>query len=394
MSRPLINRSPDLQRLRDEGYEISIKAGYLLVSHIPYVTAERVVKYGTLVSSLSLAGDVTVKPQDHQTYFIGEVPCSKDGKQLTAIISSISDQKFANDLVINVAFSSKPREGGYRDYHHKMTTYAMIIFHQAQAIEPGATPLTGRAIPSEGDDDGVFHYLDTASTRVGIGAVTEKLAGRTIGIVGLGGTGSYVLDLIAKTPVAEIRLYDDDHFLQHNAFRSPGAASSEELAGMPLKVEHYAAVYSRIHRRVLPHPVRIDRENVALLDGIDFAFLCIDKASAKQAMVDFLEARGIPFIDVGMGVELIEAGQLVGILRVTTSTPEQRGSFKQRVGFSDPAGEGLYPSNIQIADLNCLNAALAVIKWKKLCGFYNDAELEHHSTYSINVNMLLSEDHV
>ena len=51
-----------------------------------------------------------------------------------------------------------------------------------------------------------------------------------------------------------------------------------------------------------------------------------------------------------------------------------------------------YDSNIQVADLNALNAALAVIKWKKLCGFYLDFVKEHHSTYSIDCNMLVNDD--
>jgi hypothetical protein len=41
------------------------------------------------------------------------------------------------------------------------------------------------------------------------------------------------------------------------------------------------------------------------------------------------------------------------------------------------------------ADLNALNAALAVIKWKKLACFYQDLDHEHHSTYTIGGNMLL-----
>jgi tRNA A37 threonylcarbamoyladenosine dehydratase len=44
-----------------------------------------------------------------------------------------------------------------------------------------------------------------------------------------GGTGSYVLDFVAKTPVKEIHLFDGDIFDQHNAFRAPGAPSGEEL---------------------------------------------------------------------------------------------------------------------------------------------------------------------
>jgi hypothetical protein len=41
------------------------------------------------------------------------------------------------------------------------------------------------------------------------------------------------------------------------------------------------------------------------------------------------------------------------------------------------------------ADLNALNAALAVIKWKKLACFYQGLDHEHHSTYTIGGNMLL-----
>jgi len=55
-------------------------------------------------------------------------------------------------------------------------------------------------------------------------------------------------------------------------------------------------------------------------------------------------------------------------------------------------GISIHSSNIQIADLNALNAALAVIKWKKLMGFYQDLDFEHHCTYTIGGNMLRNED--
>jgi hypothetical protein len=49
-------------------------------------------------------------------------------------------------------------------------------------------------------------------------------------------------------------------------------------------------------------------------------------------------------------------------------------------GFTPRGSRDLdYDGNIQIAELNSLNAALAVIKWKKLCGFYNDRKAEHFS---------------
>jgi hypothetical protein len=51
-----------------------------------------------------------------------------------------------------------------------------------------------------------------------------------------------------------------------------------------------------------------------------------------------------------------------------------------------------YDSNIQIAELNAFNACLAVIKWKKLYGFYLDLEHEMHSVYQIDGNVLTGED--
>jgi hypothetical protein len=124
-----------------------------------------------------------------------------------------------------------------------------------------------------------------------------------------------------------------------------------------------------------------------------FVFLALDKGTPKRVIVEKLEEYGIPFIDVGMGVTLVD-GALHAVLRVTTSTPAKREHVreKQRIPFADDDAKNEYDQNIQIADLNMLNATLAVIKWKKLCGFYRDLEVEHFSTYTSDGNMLTNED--
>ena len=108
-------------------------------------------------------------------------------------------------------------------------------------------------------------------------------------------------------------------------------------------------------------------------------------------MVEKLGELGVPFIDVGMGVEEVE-GSLLGQLRVTVSTDRSRDQVRSTLPTSDRDGEDDYSRNIQIADLNALNAALAVIKWKKLSGFYADLEKEHTSLYQIDGNHLVNED--
>jgi tRNA A37 threonylcarbamoyladenosine dehydratase len=224
-------------------------------------------------------------------------------------------------------------------------------------------------------------------------SVTKKIAGQKIAIVGGGGTGSYVLDFGAKMPVAEIHVFDKDKYLQHNAFRTPGAASLADLKKIPGKAEYLHSIYSRMHRKIFPHDTYIDASNVECLHGMDFVFLCLDKGSAKQIIVEKLEAFAIPFVDVGMGLELVDES-LIGVLRVTTSTNAKRDHVrtKNRIAFTGDGREDIYSRNVQIAELNALNAALAVIKWKKHFGFYADLEKEHFSTYTIDGNKIINED--
>ncbi len=391
MSRALFSRNADLAKLREEGYFVQIVGGFLVMREVPYVDADRKVRKGTLISSLALAGDQTRPPDTHVVHFDGEYPCFADGSRIAAIANQTTHFDLGHCLTAEHAFSSKP-DGGYRDYHHKMTTYASIIAGPAAVLDATATPRPYRALDEE-DADSVFNYVETASDRVGIGALTAKLAGHRIAIIGLGGSGSYILDMVAKTPVAEIRIFDADEFLQHNAFRAPGAPSLDELREAPLKVDHFKGIYERMHRGITAVPVAIAPGNLDLLDGIDFAFLSLDAGEAKAALVERLHARGVGFIDIGMGLELGDRG-LSGILRVTTSTTETRETVAshERIPLAGGGAGDIYASNIQVADLNALNAVFAVIKWKKLYGFYCDLENEHHSSYTLDGNMLLNED--
>ena len=391
MSQQLISRSPDLARLKQDGYEVEVRANHLVLRNVPYVNSKREVKRGLLVSTLNLSGQVTAKPDTHVALFGGEHPCDQKGTPLTKIVNGSSRQNLGDGLAVDHSFSSKPA-GGYRDYHHKMTTYADMLSSHAAAIDPSATAKTFRVIEAE-DPDSVFEYLDTASSRAGIYAISQKLALPKVAIVGLGGTGSYILDLVAKTPIHEIHLFDGDHYLQHNAFRSPGAATLDELRGAPKKVYYFRDRYAPMRRNIEPHDFHIDASNADCLDGMAFVFLCVDRGDAKRPIIEKLEALGIPFVDVGMGIDLVDE-KLQGIVRVTTSTERMRTHVhdKKRIGLSAGAVDDLYAKNIQIADLNALNAALAVIKWKKLFDFYLDLDDEHHCTYTVDGNMLLNED--
>jgi ThiF family len=386
MSHRRISLSADLVRLREDGYAVRWIADHLVIEHVPYVTPAKEVAYGRLVSTLELSGEVTVKPGTHEIFFEGETPCDADGRSL-GLINSSGRRTLAEGLEVDHMFSQKP-QGGYEDYHHKVRTYVSLLGRHARDLDPQATALVF-PVYEDDEEDPRFVYGDTASTRVEITAYSEKLRNEKVAIIGLGGTGSYVLDLVAKTHVKEIHLWDGDRFVQHNAFRGPGAPSKAALEEVPQKVEYWAGVYSRMKLGVTVHDCYVEEGNVAELRGMTFVFICVDDGPARKMLVEQLEEWGVAFVDTGLGVYRGEGG-LAGLVRSTTSTQSYRGARK-RIPFETAAPDD-YERNIQVADLNMLNATLAVIKWKKLAGFYADLGHEHHSLYAIVDNEITNEE--
>jgi hypothetical protein len=392
MSPSILDRSPDLQRLHEDCYELRITTGgHLVIDHVPYVTPSRSIAFGSLVSTLVMAGDHTANPvDDHSLYFEGEIPCDRAGSPLTTmLIETNQEQQLEAGLTVHHRFSCKPSQiDHYPDYHAKMTGYVAMLLTHARGVDPNVQATRAHPVVLPEDDPGSpFEYLDTASTRAEIVVISDKLRMHRVAIVGLGGTGAYILDLIAKTPIGEIHLFDGDDFLNHNAFRAPGAPDIEELNVQPTKVSYFARRYLKMKRRVIPHPYPVDERTVEELRAMDFVFLAAEGGGAKRLVIEKLEEFGLPFIDVGLSVDQYR-GSLGGMVCVTTSTPTQRDHLRSWVDLSDPDPDDIYDQNIQVAELNALNAAHAVIRWKKLCGFYRDLGHEHFSAYTLDRNQL------
>lgn len=150
------------------------------------------------------------------------------------------------------------------------------------------------------------------------------------------------------------------------------------------------AVYSEMRRGIVPHG-NLGEANVATLRGMNFVFLALDKGEPKRMAVERLKEYGVPFIDVGMGVYEVEGSAgLAGLLRVTTCTPEHP-EASTRIDLSNGDANDVYSQNIQLAELNALNAALAVMKWKRMIGFYLDGVHEHHAVYQLDGNVMSNE---
>jgi hypothetical protein len=382
--------SPDLAALANEGFELEVTAGgHLLVKNVPYRSASGSVEKGTLVSSLVLDGDVTVNPvDDHSAWFAGRNPCNGLGQPLRPIIES-RDFEIEAGIPVNHRIShKKDDQTKYKDYFEKVVAYADLIERPAVAIESTASARTcGPCLVDS--SDWPFEYVDTASGRAGIGALSGILTGQKIGIVGLGGTGSYILDLVSKCPVDEIHLYDGDRFSTHNAFRAPGAASLEQLRASPPKVQYLTDIYTRMKRRVISHPYAITAANASELTQMSFVFLAMEGGDTKRQIVDVLDATDVAFVDASLGVQRYKQdGSLLASLEINGSAVANRKILHDHVDFGSLAEDDPYSENIQIAELNALNAALAVIWWKKRVGIYREHREHYHQRLHVGYNRL------
>jgi len=386
MSTSPFDRDPSTRRLLDEDYCLTFEGNHLIVEQIPYVTAAKAVAYGRLALPVTFSGDIVQDGSgDHRIWFIGEQPCDQHGRPIPG--PSLQAHAITPALSANFMISSKPKNGGvYANTHDKITSYVRILSHPAKAIDP-----TVRATPGAGwtevPSDLPFVYPDTGTARAGLADMNAKFRGHRIGIIGIGGTGGFILDQVSKTWVDAIELFDGDVFDNHNAYRAPGAADIEDLKLRPNKAEHFARVYSHMHTGITAHPVFITVENLDLFGDCTFVFMAAADADDKPAILAWLRERGIPAIEVGMGIQ-DEGGRLSGLLAVVNHFP----GTSERAMTAASSAPGEYDRNIQTADLNCLNAMLAVINWKKYLTYYAEFEQVDETVYRVFTGTIRNGD--
>lgn len=384
-----MNPSSHIQKLVDDKYYVEIlEEKFLLIKRVPYLNKELEIRYGTIVSDLEMNGnDVKLNPQ-HPIYFIGEQPYKVNGDKLNPNHSNRT--VLLSGLIADFYFSYRKNNKPYENYYDKMTHYVHLFSKHAINVDPTVTFNIGSLM--EVPRSSPFQYSDCNSASPEVNVLLDKFSEMKIGIIGLGGTGSYILDYVAKTPVKEIHLFDGDYYQNKNAFRSPGATHIDSLVNVQQKTEYFQKEYFKIHKGVISHPDNIRENNLIELDNLSFVFLSIDKSSIKKMIIEYLEKNGIDFIDVGMGVNLVN-GSILGQIRTTASTVEKRNHIhtNNRIKFTENP-ENDYSKLPQIAELNAFNAAQAVIKWKKFVGFYHDRGNEYHTIYQLHLNKILNFD--
>lgn len=384
--RTLVNHNEDLKRLIDKGYAVSLVDSYLIVRDIPYLDDKHNLHIGVIVSKVIFTDEVHVRLEDHQIFFCGSHPYDITGKPIPNLGGGETNLFLSEiDIVVQRSFSNKP-DGGFKDFFEKIESYVNILSGPAITLF-GITPLTFRLV--ETHSESVFNFHDTLTSRAEIGDLSAKLADDVIAVIGLGGTGSYLLDFLVNTPVREIRAFDLDDFHVHNSYRSPGKTSADEFGKK--KADVYQKRYIEFRKNINIHAKYIQSDSVEDMRDVTFAFVCVDKGSSRKGIIDLLVSLKIPFIDVGMGLNR-STGAISGTLRTTyLSEQESQNILEKNIIPITDIPEDLYRNNIQISELNALNACLATIRYKQLRGFYADDSNYYHMLFTLESFQSLGE---
>ena len=255
------------------------------------------------------------------------------------------------------------------------------VLHRYAKHIVGAVVAAGYSNPAALAVPDPFHLPNTFEARADIAPVQDRIRGQRIAIIGLGGTGAYLLDLIVKTPVSEIHLLDSDCVDWHTLKRAPGAPTAEEIElvrdGLLLKVDYYHSKYASLRDGIHPHPVRVDSSSMfaEFLSNhpIDYVFVCIDQLrdgdSARQdAVYQAVSEAGVPFIDSGVSITIEDCA----IRGAVTTSAYDAGSDAWKDAIPNARLEGGAPGyrNVQLPEVNVAAATFAVMEWRRRTGQY------------------------
>ena len=263
--------------------------------------------------------------------------------------------------------SIKRDDGEYRDAWEALKTYINAIYggfrtsSQAGPVQverPYTFPIVGEKSHEE------VEWLDL-------------VRGDKIALLGLGGVGSWIADLLIKADVSELHAWDADLIEDKNILRMPGAVNPEWI-GKP-KATWLEETYRQIHPRVYGHPEKVSEQNVnKILTDTTFGFVAVDNDEGREIACDALAEAGVPFVDVGLSLDW-RYGQVTASVRVITAYPHHE-TWRKAIPKVGRSGQQLY-GRLELPDISAMAAGWAVQSWRKLRGQMAQTEAHECMVY-------------
>jgi molybdopterin/thiamine biosynthesis adenylyltransferase len=158
-----------------------------------------------------------------------------------------------------------------------------------------------------------------------IGEVAQRrLAGLHVGVVGVGGIGSQVVQQLAHLGVGFIVVCDPQRVEESNRSRIVGSEPEDVVECRP-KVDVMKRLVSRVNlaATVVPLPYTVDDPRAwSALRSLDVIFSCTDTTNSRDFLTKFASRYLIPLIDTGTEVEVTGIGKIRNAAgRVTVMLP-------------------------------------------------------------------------
>ena len=309
---------PSLQRYCKRDSTAASKDDTLTVGPIPYRLSGGGIGHGSLICHLNRNGGDIAPPTDHTAAWIGdEVPHRRDGRPMDRLIIDQSRNTWSNGET-SICVMSRRGPEPYPNYGQKMLTYARLIAREA-VVDWRASSLGVVAVKD------VNHLVDheTGLNRARVGHLNALLARENIAVIGAGGTGGHIVDLVSKSNVQQIDIYDPDYVSAHTQLRWPGIVERRIVEEETNKAEYLAALYARrTNRNIRGHPFAIDTDTLTYLNEKTMVFVAIDKGPARREVLTGLAGMDLNFIDCGIDLQGND-GPLTASLRIIRCQAEQ-----------------------------------------------------------------------
>lgn len=133
----------------------------------------------------------------------------------------------------------------------------------------------------------------------------EKLRQLRIGVVGCSGTGSPVIEQLARNCVGSLVLVDPDHVEEKNLNRILNTTMADAMAARAkVEVAHRSVSAMGLGTTVEIHAKTLfDREVVNALAGCDIVFGCMDTIDGRFLLNKLASFYMIPYFDLGVKIE-------------------------------------------------------------------------------------------
>ena len=271
-----------------------------LASRVPYdspITAARLGRIERAENLLRDLGFRQVRVRDHDTVARIEVPLEDLGRLIAAGEQITREFKAAGYIYVTADLAGL-RSGS----SNEVLGLASGVAQPPSAVPSEETAHSAKATAEGGCATSDFERYARQMVFEPVGLAGQKaLAQGRVLIVGVGGLGSWVAELLARAGVGYLRLADDDRVDMVNLHRQGLYAEADAQGSVP-KVQAAAARLRQLNSQVTVQAVaqRVDHRNIAALaDDVDVIIDGTDNFATRFLINDYSVKAAKPWIFAG-----------------------------------------------------------------------------------------------